>query len=167
VNSHGADMKTAVDVGGATGPAWLSGLRAYLVGAGLAHLTWESLQLPLYALWDQGTPRAQAFAVAHCTLGDLLIALSALVVALVLVGDEAWPRRRFWRVAGAALVLGVAYTVFSEWLNVAVRASWAYSERMPVIRLPGFDIGVSPLLQWIVVPAIAFAAARRGAGRRT
>ena len=40
-------MKTAADVGGATGPAWLSGLRAYLVGAGLAHLTWESLQLPL------------------------------------------------------------------------------------------------------------------------
>ena len=96
-----------------------------------------------------------------------MIALSALILALVLVGDKTWPRRRFWRVAGAALVFGVAYTVFSEWLNVIVRASWAYSERMPVVRLPGFDIGVSPLLQWIVVPAIAFAAARWGAGRRS
>jgi hypothetical protein len=155
-------MKVVEDTG-ATGPVWLSGLRTYLISAGVAHLMWETLQLPLYTIWDQGTLRAQSFAVAHCTLGDLLIALSTLILALVVAGDEAWPRRHFWRVAGVALVLGVAYTVFSEWLNVVVRASWAYSERMPILRLPGFDIGVSPLLQWIVVPLAAFTIVRRTA----
>ena len=47
--------------------------------------------------------------------------------------------------------------MFSEWLNVVVRASWAYSEWMPVIALAGQKFGLSPLLQWIVVPAAAFA----------
>jgi hypothetical protein len=53
-------------------------------------------------------------------------------------------------------VFGIGYTVFSEWLNVVIRAAWAYSEWMPVIPLFGHKIGLSPLLQWIVVPAVAF-----------
>ncbi|MGL1834438.1 hypothetical protein ACKVEX_12605 [Rhodocyclaceae bacterium SMB388] len=43
---------------------------------------------------------------------------------------------------------GVSYTAFSEWHNVHVAGSWAYVESMPTI----VGIGVSPLLQWIVVP---------------
>src|SRR5205807_9351338 len=58
------------------------------------------------------------------------------------------------------LILGVAYTAFSEWLNIVVRQSWAYSERMPLIPLFGFRIGLSPLLQWIIVPATAFGLVR-------
>ncbi len=104
--------------------------------------------------------REQAFAVLHCTLGDLLIALSALTLALLIFADHAWPMRRFWRAAGAALIFGIGYTIFSEWLNVVVRASWAYSEWMPVVSLFGQTIGLSPLLQWMLVPAAAFGLAR-------
>jgi hypothetical protein len=90
-------------------------------------------------------------------LGDFLIALSTLAVALVLAGDHTWPRGRFWPVAILTIVLGVGYTTFSEWLNVVVRAAWSYSELMPQLSLFGLNIGLSPLLQWIVVPAAAFA----------
>ena len=103
----------------------------------------------------------QAFAVVHCTLGDLLIAVSTLTLALILAGDHAWPRRRFWPVAILTIASGIGYTAFSEWLNVVVRASWAYSEWMPVLTLLGQKIGLSPLLQWIVVPAAAFAFAKQ------
>jgi hypothetical protein len=137
--------------------AWLRGLRAYLATIALGNLVWEVLQLPLYTIWTTGTPREQAFAVVHCTLGDLLIALSTLAVALVLAGDHTWPRGRFWPVAIVTIVLGVGYTAFSEWLNVVVRAAWSYSELMPQLSLFGLKIGLSPLLQWIVVPAAAFA----------
>ena len=33
------------------------------------------------------------------------------------------------------------------------------AEWMPVVRLFGFAIGLSPLLQWLVLPAAAFAIA--------
>ena len=141
--------------------AWLSGLRGYLGFALAGNLIWEVLHLPLYTIWTTGSVREQAFAVAHCTLGDLLIAISTLMLALILAGDHAWPRRRFWPVAILTIAFGVGYTAFSEWLNVVVRASWAYSEWMPVISLLGQKIGLSPLLQWMVVPAAAFAFAKR------
>jgi hypothetical protein len=140
-------MTLAAGRSGTTGASsrWLEGLRTYLGVAAAGNLIWESLQLPLYTIWSTGTLREQAFAVVHCTLGDLLIALSTLTLALVLVGERGWPRDRFGHVAVLTLVLGVAYTAFSEWLNVVVRASWAYSEWMPVIPLFGFRLGVSPL----------------------
>jgi len=140
--------------------AWLSGLRAYLGFVLVGNLTWEVLHLPLYTIWTTGSGEEKAFAVFHCTLGDLLIALSTLTVALILVGDPAWPRLRFWPVAILTIIFGVGYTAFSEWLNVVARASWAYSDRMPVIALAGQRFGLSPLVQWIVVPAAAFAFAR-------
>jgi hypothetical protein len=141
--------------------AWLLGLRGYLGFALAGNMIWESLHLPLYTIWTTGSGREQAFAVVHCTLGDLLIAVSTLALALVLAGDHDWPRSRFWPVAILTIAFGVGYTAFSEWLNVVVRASWAYSDWMPVITVLGQQIGLSPLLQWIVVPATALACTKR------
>jgi hypothetical protein len=39
-------------------------------------LLWEAAHLPLYAIWTDGTIREKAFAVLHCTMGDVLIALA-------------------------------------------------------------------------------------------
>jgi len=141
--------------------AWLLGLRVYLGFALAGNLIWEVLHLPLYTIWTKGSVREQAFAVVHCTVGDLLIVVSTLTLALVLTGEHAWPRGRFWPVAILTIAFGVGYTAFSEWLNVVVRASWAYSDWMPVITVLGQQIGLSPLLQWIVVPATALACTKR------
>lgn len=140
---------------------WLRGLRAYLAAIAVGNLVWEALQLPLYTIWWTGTPGENAFAVVHCTLGDLLIALSALVLSLVLVGDRNWPAGRFRGVAALAVLLGVAYTTFSEWLNIVVRAAWAYSEYMPVVPVFGFEVGLSPMVQWVAIPLLAFRQARK------
>ena len=61
--------------------------------------------------------------------------------------------------AFVTLGTGVAYTIFSEWLNIVVRQSWAYSEAMPVVPLIG--VGLSPLLQWLVIPGVAMLVVRR------
>ena len=84
---------------------------------------------------------------------DLPIALAVLAGALVVVGNSAWPIQRSGRVVAVTMTAGLAYTVFSEWLNTEVRRSWAYSDLMPV--LPPLGTGLSPLLQWLVVPAAA------------
>jgi hypothetical protein len=100
----------------------------------------------LYTIWTKGSVREQAFAVVYCTLGDLLIAVSTLSLALVLAGDRDWPQGRFWPVAILTIAFGVGYTAFSEWLNVVVRASRAYSDWMPAITVLDQQIGHSPLL---------------------
>lgn len=137
------------------GALWLGALRGYLLASAIGHLVWESLQIPLYTIWREGTAGQITFAIAHCTAGDLIIAIATLVGA-VLVFGRGWPRdrARFRLVAAATIFAGVAYTFFSEWLNVSVRGSWTYSSWMPL--LPPLGTGLSPVLQWIVVPALAF-----------
>jgi len=135
-------------------PDWLSALRRYLIATAVLNMVWETAHIPLYTLWETGTRGEIAFAVIHCTGGDVLIALAALSSALVLFGHKQWPALRFQPVFVATLIIGIVYTAFSEWLNIEVRASWEYSEAMPV--LPIIGMGLSPLLQWIVVPAVAF-----------
>ena len=149
----------------ASGSDWLAALRTYLLASALGHLAWEVVQLPLYTIWSTGTLREVAFAVFHCTGGDLLIATACLALALVLAGRPEWPRRAFGRVAVLTLGSGLAYTVFSEWLNVSVRQAWAYSDLMPVIPVVG--AGLAPALQWIVMPAAAMAMTRRRLPRST
>lgn len=122
----------------------------------LGNLMWETFQLPLYTIWQAETAWQQAFAVIHCTAGDVLIAASALVVGLITVGHQDWPTSHFKRVAVVAIVIGLAYTVSSEWLNVFVRGTLSYSEWMPIVSFGGWEVGLSPLLQWSIVPSLCF-----------
>ncbi len=140
---------------------WLTVFRRFIPFVAVANLVWETAQLPLYTLWREATAREQAFAVAHCTGGDVLIATACLLLALMAAADGRWPSHSpvYWRVAGLTVGLGVLYTIFSEWLNIVIRKSWAYSDLMPVV--PVIDTGLSPLLQWIVVPIAGFWFARR------
>jgi hypothetical protein len=98
----------------------------------------------------------------HCWVGDLLIASVSLGIG-ALVAGRFWPLHNYAPVAAITLLTGVAYTVFSEWLNVTVRSSWAYALAMPLV--PPLGTGLSPLLQWIIVPLVAFAWARPQAVR--
>ena len=126
----------------------------YIGLATIGHFVWEACQLPLYTLWRIGTPREIFTALIHCTGGDVLITTSTLTVASAVAGLFHW-RAFGWRMAFTAIILGAAYTVFSEWLNVEIRRSWSYTTAMPV--LPVLGTGLTPLLQWLIVPGLAFA----------
>lgn len=146
---------------------WSDPEKRYVIGryflvAAPAHLLWEFAHMPLYTLWESGTRAEIAFAALHCTGGDLLIAAGALALAVVLFGGRVWPAQRYLPVAAATIAFGLVYTIFSEWLNIEIRQSWAYRETMP--RLPGLAMGLTPLLQWLVVPAVALWLAGRDFG---
>lgn len=115
--------------------------------------------MPLYALWETGSDRQIVLYGLHCLAGDMLIGTSALVLALLAFGNPAWPAAGYTRVAAWTVLFGLSYTAWSEWYNVQVKASWAYSDWMPL--LPGFEIGLSPLAQWLVVPCVGLWWARR------
>lgn len=133
----------------------LSALRRYFFVIIPANLIWEFAHLPLYTIWNEGSPGEIVFAAIHCTGGDILIAMSALMLALMITGRN-WPHAHLARrrVTILTVVFGLGYTLFSEWLNIVVRAAWAYSDLMPII--PVLDAGLSPVLQWIVIPLAAF-----------
>ena len=139
--------------------SWLAALRIYIATTVVLLAIWEIVQLPLYTIWSTGTRREILFAVVHCTVGDFIIATLSLVSAMLLLGGNAWPNKRFIRVMIATLILGLSYTIYSEWANTVLRQTWAYSNLMP--KLPPLGTGLSPLMQWIVVPALGFAAISR------
>lgn len=127
--------------------------RVLLVWAGLSfplHLVWEVAQLPLYALWRESDLLHIAWAVLHCTVGDVLIACACFGMVSVGSRTTQWPSSQ--RRLGLALLLigGVAYTAFSEWFNVYRLGSWGYTAAMPTV----WGIGLSPILQWLLVPAL-------------
>jgi hypothetical protein len=67
-----------------------------------------------------------------------------------------WPASRPWT-GGAIIVVGaLAYTAWSEWYNVYHAGNWGYTVSMPLI----FGIGLSPLLQWLILPPISVIAYR-------
>jgi len=140
-------------------PNRLQALRVYLALSLVLNLLWETLQLPLYTIWTTGSVREKAFAVVHCAVGDVMIAGLALVAALAVAGSSGWPFRRARQVFAITLMIGIAYTIYSEWLNTTVRQSWAYSPLMPVLPVTG--TGLSPLMQWLVVPSVALSLATR------
>src|SRR3546814_2011622 len=66
---------------------WHAVLRRYLVVIALGNFVWEMFHMPLYTIWREGTWNEIAFAALHCTGGDILIALSSLILALLLAGN--------------------------------------------------------------------------------
>ena len=119
------------------------------------HFAWEMAQHNLYLLM-RSMPfwRATAFC-ARATAGDLVITTIAFSAA-AMSGGRRWAllRRRLSPTL-IFLTVGIVITVGME-INAVSTGRWAYDERMPQI----FGIGLSPLLQWIVVPLLCIAAFR-------
>jgi hypothetical protein len=118
---------------------------------------WEALQMPLYTLWRQGNWYEIIFALVHCTIGDLLIGITVAAgsAAVLFLLTRSPPKLASGAFLGLFLVLGIGYTVFSEWLNVEVRATWTYTAQMPL--MPPLGTGLTPLLQWLIVPTLTWA----------
>lgn len=129
--------------------SWRLIFRGYLPRLTIVNLVWEIAQLPLYTLWENPHREQIAIAVAHCTAGDALIGVLALISALILVRA---PRRLDWpgtRIVAVMIVLTMAYTVYSEQINLAL-GEWDYAATMPIV--PWLEVGLAPLLQWLLVP---------------
>ncbi len=127
----------------------------------LLNLPWELLQAPLFEGMASAHHSDVIGACLRATLGD------AVIMLLAHASVAAVTRRRRWvlapsgrEVAGFAAV-GVAITAVIEWLATREHwaQTWSYSSAMPVI--PGIEIGLSPLLQWVVIPPVTIWFVRR------
>ncbi len=121
------------------------------------NLIWEIAHVRLYTIWGAGDGVSVAWAVFHCSLGDVLIALTMFALAGIALRRADWPAWRPWT-GGVIVVIGaIAFTVWSEWYNVYRAGNWGYMASMPMI----FGIGLSPLLQWLILPPVMVGAYRK------
>ena len=112
------------------------------------NLTWEIGHVRLYTIWAAADGMSVAWALLHCSVGDVMIALALFALAGIVLRRADWPASRPWT-GGAIVVIGaIAFTAWSEWYNVYRAGNWGYTASMPLI----FGIGLSPLLQWIILP---------------
>jgi hypothetical protein len=120
------------------------------------NLTWEIAQVRLYTVWAEADRLSVAWALFHCSLGDVVIALSIYALAGMALRRADWPASQPWAGSAIAVIGAVGFTLWSEWYNVYRAGSWGYTASMPLI----FGIGLSPLLQWLILPPILVVAYR-------
>ncbi len=114
------------------------------------NLAWEIAQVRLYTLLADADRLTVAWSLLHCSIGDVLIALVLFALTGMALRHADWPASYPWR-GGAIVVIGaMSYTAWSEWYNVYRAGSWGYTAGMPLV----FGIGLSPLLQWLILPPV-------------
>ena len=126
-------------------------IRPLVIFAAL-NLIWELVQLPLYTIWMTGSASQITYAALHCTAGDVMIGIGATILSRILMNK--FHGKSEWQFVICFILLSIAYTVFSEWLNVEILKSWAYASAMP--RLPPLGTGLTPVLQWMIVPLLTW-----------
>lgn len=134
-------------------------LRSYVLSVAAASVLWESGHMPLYTLWETATPGELARDVLICTGVNIVIATASLAVGLLLASRVTRRAHALATTLAATCAVGIGYTIYSEWVNVYVKGTWAYSGIMPI--LPGLEVGLSPLVQWIVLPSVGILVAER------
>jgi hypothetical protein len=120
------------------------------------NLAWEIAQVRLYTIWAAADGMSVAWALFHCSLGDVLIALAMFVLAGMVLRRLDWPASRPLAGSAIAVIGAVAFTAWSEWYNVYRADNWSYTASMPMI----FGIGLTPLLQWLILPPVLVVAYR-------
>lgn len=113
---------------------------------------WEVAQTYFYTLRDSPFP-TMLYGWFHCTLGDVIINTGSFSFISMLNRSRRWFLKLNALNFVSFLLIGLVYTVFSEWLNVHIFKSWAYNELMPIVPL--INVGLTPFLQWLVIPPIA------------
>jgi len=112
---------------------------------------WEVVQTYFYTLKDSSFSE-MLYGWLHCTLGDVMLTVGSFWLVSAASRDRKWflnlNRLNFI----GFIMVGVVYTVSSEWTNVHMFKSWGYNELMPII--PWVQMGLTPFLQWIVIPPI-------------
>ena len=121
------------------------------------NLVWEISHVGLYTIWREADGLRIAWSVFHCTLGDVVIAVAGFALAAIVLWRANWPLSHPWT-GGVVVVIGaITFTTWSEWYNVYRAGAWGYATNMPLI----FGIGLTPLLQWLILPPVMVVAYRK------
>ena len=128
----------------------------------LLNFPWEIIQSPLFAGMASMPHRT---AVQYCTraaFGDVVIMVIAFWIAAATSGrGRGWLQQSGRMPIAIFVVTGVLISIAIELLATSGRwlDGWTYSADMPVLW--GVNVGLVPVLQWIILPPAAALLTRR------
>ena len=125
----------------------------------LLHFVWEFLQVPTYAGMAEMAHWQGIKLCMSATIGDVGFALTAFWTACLVARTRHWIGDQVVLPVLVFLGTGIALTVGFEFYYTQVTQRWTYSDLMPLV--PPFGTGLSPLLQWIVIPPLVLWLSRR------
>lgn len=111
--------------------------------------TWEWVQTPFFIDDTENINKIVWYRI-HCTFGDMMILASVIIITSLIKRSLSWifAPSGFYYIA--IIILGVSYTLYSEYRNVYLAKNWDYSVLMPEL----FGIGLLPILQWLLLPPL-------------
>ena len=116
------------------------------------HFVWEFIQAPTYADMVERPHWDGIKLCTSATFGDVGFALTAFWITALLAKSRYWiAAPKPWQI-GVFVAIGILLTVGFEYYYTQVSLRWTYSELMPLV--PPFGTGLSPLLQWLVIPSL-------------
>ena len=124
----------------------------------LLNFAWEVLQTPFFHDISDKINTIVWYRF-HCTVGDVMISLGSFWLVALISKTRTWLLNPTKARLLLFVAFGVSYTIFSEIKNVSLNKLWAYSDIMPVI--PYIDVGVIPIIQWIILPPLLVFIVRR------
>lgn len=125
----------------------------------LLHFVWEFLQVPTYAGMAEMAHWQGIKLCTSATIGDVGFALTAFWSASLVARTRSWMSSEAMPPVIVFLSTGIVLTVGFEFYYTQVTHRWTYSDLMPLV--PPLGTGLSPLLQWIVIPSIVLWLSRR------
>lgn len=120
----------------------------------LLHFVWEFIQAPTYAGMIEMNHWDGIKLCTSATFGDVGFALTAFWLTSVASRNRQWVFEESlmrWPLV-LFLAVGLGLTVGFEYYYTNISLRWTYSELMPLV--PPLGTGLSPLLQWIVIPLL-------------
>ena len=123
------------------------------------HFVWEFIQVPTYtgmagmAHWE-GIKLCMS-----ATFGDVGFALTAFWAASLVARSRDWILRPARIHAVIFVAVGIVLTVGFEYYYTNISLRWTYSDLMPLV--PPLGTGLSPILQWLVIPPLVLWLTRR------
>lgn len=132
--------------------AWI-----WIAGGWALNFAWEVLQGPLYVGHAGFGPHLWACFTA--SLADVVIVAGLYVFVAAAAADLRWyAAPRFAPRLAALAAAGFVTAVVIE-LRALDLGKWSYAEAMP--RVPELDVGLSPILQMVLIPSVLALASRR------
>ncbi len=124
-----------------------------LIGLGL-NAAWEVAQLrPLYTCWEHWSPMQRVLCPLAAVLGDAVAVVAVAWGASLLVGSAALMPPNG---AGVLALVALAFplSVVLERLALALDL-WRYKPAMPTAPVLGRSVGLAPIAQITVLPAVS------------
>lgn len=133
-----------------------------LIFAFLLNFPWEFMQVPFFEGMAVATHWDAVKVCTRATFGDAVIMLIAYWSVAVAASDRWWfrapSRVQMLGFIAAGVIITVAIEHFAT-QSINPVWGWRYADTMPIVPVVG--VGLTPLLQWILLPPLTIWFVRR------